>query len=107
MADQQAARAGDFAAGGIQASGEATQQRGFFTAVGGDHAKPVAGLAQESRLPAVYPNRFFVKSGGLMYCGVNFSEIGQALARQADLILKGAGPQRNTLPALDEAGDGG
>lgn len=55
-------------------------------------AAEIAALAKESRLPAVYPNRYFVKSGGLMSCGVNFTEMGQALAKEADLILKGAAP---------------
>jgi putative ABC transport system substrate-binding protein len=53
-------------------------------------AAEVTALAKEHRLPAIYPNRFFVRFGGLMSCGVNFSEMGHALAKAADLILKGA-----------------
>ncbi len=50
----------------------------------------VAELAREYRIPAVYPNRSYVKAGGLLSYGVDFVEMGKAAARQAELILNGA-----------------
>ena len=52
----------------------------------------VTSLAREHRLPAIYPNKSFVRSGGLLSCGVNFTEMGHALARTAALICQGAAP---------------
>jgi putative tryptophan/tyrosine transport system substrate-binding protein len=49
-------------------------------------------LAAKSRLPAIYPNRQFVKRGGLMSYGADQSESHRRAAYFVDTILKGANP---------------
>jgi putative tryptophan/tyrosine transport system substrate-binding protein len=49
-------------------------------------------LAAKSRLPAIYPNRHFVKRGGLMSYGADQSESYRRAAYFVDKILKGANP---------------
>src|SRR5262249_47368514 len=49
-------------------------------------------LASESRLPAIYPFRGYVETGGLMAYFFEFTDTSRQLARQLDLILKGAKP---------------
>jgi len=49
-------------------------------------------LAAKSRLPAIYPNRQFVKRGGLMSYGADQSESYRRAAYFVDTILKGANP---------------
>ena len=49
-------------------------------------------LAAKSRLPAIYPNRQFVKRGGLMSYGADQSESYHRAAYFVDTILKGANP---------------
>jgi ABC-type uncharacterized transport system substrate-binding protein len=49
-------------------------------------------LASEGRLPAIYPVRGYVETGGLMAYFFEFTDTGRQLARQLDLILKGAKP---------------
>ena len=49
-------------------------------------------LAAKSRLPAIYPNRHFVKKGGLMSYGANQKESFRRAAQFVDKILKGANP---------------
>ena len=49
-------------------------------------------LAAKSRLPAIYPNRQFVKRGGLMSYGADQSESYRRGAYFVDTILKGAKP---------------
>jgi putative ABC transport system substrate-binding protein len=49
-------------------------------------------FAAKSRLPAVYPNRHFVKSGGLMSYGADQRESYRRAAHFVDKILKGANP---------------
>jgi putative ABC transport system substrate-binding protein len=54
--------------------------------------KLIAELAEETRLPAMYPFKKFVESGGLMSYGVNVPDLGLRVANMVDRILKGAKP---------------
>jgi putative tryptophan/tyrosine transport system substrate-binding protein len=49
-------------------------------------------LADDYRLPAVYPYRHFVDSGGLISDGIDSAEVFQRSAAYFDRILKGAKP---------------
>jgi putative ABC transport system substrate-binding protein len=49
-------------------------------------------LAAKSRLPAMYPNRHFVKRGGLMSYGADQKNSFRRAAHFVDKILKGANP---------------
>ena len=52
----------------------------------------IVQLASEGRLPAIYPWREPVETGGLMAYFFEFADLSRHLARQLDLILKGAKP---------------
>ena len=52
----------------------------------------IVQLASEGRLPAIYPWRGAVETGGLMAYFFEFTDITRQLAGQLDLILKGAKP---------------
>ena len=52
----------------------------------------IAGLAADSRLPAIYAAREGVDVGGLMSYGANLSDLGRQTAVYVDKILKGAKP---------------
>jgi putative ABC transport system substrate-binding protein len=54
--------------------------------------KRIIDLAVEARLPAVYQDRSFVESGGLMSYGTNRSDWRRRIALYVDRILKGAKP---------------
>jgi putative tryptophan/tyrosine transport system substrate-binding protein len=56
----------------------------------------IVKLAAQHRLPAVYPFRYFVESGGLMSYGVDTVEVFRRSASYIDRILKGETPA--TLP---------
>jgi len=60
--------------------------------------KLIAELAEESRLPAIYPLKVFVESGGLMSYGSKQSDHGRGVALICDQILKGAKP--GDIPVL-------
>jgi ABC-type uncharacterized transport system substrate-binding protein len=49
-------------------------------------------LAEDYRLPAVYPYRHFVESGGLISDGIDSGDVFQRSAAYFDRILKGAKP---------------
>jgi putative ABC transport system substrate-binding protein len=49
-------------------------------------------FAAKSRLPAIYPNRHFVKRGGLMSYGADQKDSFRRAAQFVDKILKGANP---------------
>ena len=49
----------------------------------------VIQLAQEFRLPATYPNKYFAQIGGLMAYSFDIPELGRVAADQIDQILKG------------------
>jgi putative ABC transport system substrate-binding protein len=52
----------------------------------------IADLATKNRLPAIYDQRNFVDSGGLMSYGVDRTEPYRRVASMVDKILKGAKP---------------
>jgi len=56
------------------------------------HQRQVAELAAKYRLPAIYPRREFVDSGGLMSYGTDREEPFKRVAVMVDKILKGAKP---------------
>lgn len=56
------------------------------------HQAMILDLIARSRLPAVYPSRDFVASGGLMAYAVNYPDLYYRLASYADKILKGTKP---------------
>jgi putative ABC transport system substrate-binding protein len=55
-------------------------------------ARRVAELAVKSRLPAMYPLRFYVEAGGLISYSADLIEIWRRAAVFVDKILKGATP---------------
>jgi putative ABC transport system substrate-binding protein len=52
----------------------------------------VIRLANELRIPAIYPFRFFAVDGGLMSYGVDTADLNHRAASYVDRILKGANP---------------
>ena len=56
------------------------------------HRDPIIALAARHRLPAVYPYRIFVVSGGLMSYGPNSTDSYRRAAGYVDRILKGEKP---------------
>ncbi len=52
----------------------------------------IVGLAVRHRLPAVYSDRYFAESGGLVSFGNNTADLFRRAASYVDLILKGAKP---------------
>jgi putative tryptophan/tyrosine transport system substrate-binding protein len=56
------------------------------------HHELIIALAARHRLPAIYSNRFFVASGGLMSYGVDVLDLYRGAASYVDRILKGAKP---------------
>jgi len=54
--------------------------------------KRIADLALKTRLPAIYDDREFVESGGLMSYGTNLADSYRRAAIYVDRILKGASP---------------
>ena len=52
----------------------------------------IVALAARHRLPAVYPQRFYVAGGGLMSYGTDLIDMHQRAAGYVDRILKGAKP---------------
>jgi len=65
----------------------------LFTAT---NRQSIIALAAHHRLPAVYPFRYFVTSGGLMSYGIEMLETYRQAASYVDRILKGERP--NDLP---------
>jgi putative ABC transport system substrate-binding protein len=56
------------------------------------HREAIISLAARHRLPAVYPHRFFVTSGGLISYGLDNIEQYRLAADYVDRILKGEKP---------------
>jgi putative ABC transport system substrate-binding protein len=56
------------------------------------HRKQFAQLAVKTRLPATYPTSEFVEAGGLMFYGVNNTDLDRRAATYVDKILKGRKP---------------
>ena len=68
---------------------------GLVITVGGvtvRHRSLIAALASRHQLPAVYPNRYFVTSGGLMSYGPDLLDQFRRAADYVDRILKGTKP---------------
>jgi len=62
------------------------------SAAGIRHRELIIALAARHRLPAVYPYRLFVASGGLMSYGIDTSDPFRRAAGYVDRILKGEKP---------------
>jgi putative ABC transport system substrate-binding protein len=60
------------------------------------HRTLIIKLAEQYRLPAIYPYRFFPTSGGLLSYGIDTIIVFRQAAGYADKILKGTAP--NDLP---------
>ena len=56
------------------------------------HSALVVRLANELRLPAVYPFRHFAANGGLISYGVDSADLNLRAASYVDRVLKGAKP---------------
>ena len=56
------------------------------------HRDLICMVATRNRLPAIYPFRRFITSGGLMYYGADTKDMYRKLAEYVDRILKGAKP---------------
>jgi len=56
------------------------------------HQRAIVGLAARNRLPATYPGREFVESGGLIAYAVNYPDLYVRLATFVDKVFKGAKP---------------
>ncbi len=54
--------------------------------------KRIVALAIKSRIPAIYGDKIFVKSGGLKSYGTDFSDLYRRQANYVDRVLKGANP---------------
>jgi len=52
----------------------------------------IANMAARYRMPAVYSDRYFAESGGLLSFGNNTADLFRRAASYVDLILKGAKP---------------
>jgi len=52
----------------------------------------IVDLAQQHRLPAMYPNREYVDAGGLMFYGLSWTAVFSRAATYVDKILKGMKP---------------
>jgi putative ABC transport system substrate-binding protein len=61
----------------------------LFTAT---NRQSIIALAARHRLPAIYPARYFVASGGLMSYGIELLETYRQAATYVDRILKGEKP---------------
>ena len=53
---------------------------------------PIIALAAQQNLPAIYPFRLFVTSGGLISYGINLREMYVKAASYFDRILRGENP---------------
>jgi putative ABC transport system substrate-binding protein len=56
------------------------------------HLPVITGLAQQHRLPAMYPHRMYMDGGGLMYYGTSLREAYRRTAYYVDRVLKGTPP---------------
>jgi len=56
------------------------------------HRERIVAQAARYRVPTIYPVAEFVRAGGLLSYGVDYSDLWRRAASYADLILKGANP---------------
>jgi putative ABC transport system substrate-binding protein len=54
--------------------------------------KRIVELADQYRLPAIYPQKQYVDAGGLMSYGADYDDLFRRAAAYVDKILKGAKP---------------
>jgi len=66
------------------------------------HTGLIIDLAQQAKLPALYPYREFVTGGGLMAYAVDVQYMFAHAARYADLILKGTKPDEIPIYQADK-----
>ena len=59
---------------------------------GGHNFGTIGELAARHRLPAMYPYRFIVETGGLMSYGIDLDEVGRSNGYQMAQVLNGANP---------------
>jgi putative tryptophan/tyrosine transport system substrate-binding protein len=64
------------------------------------HRDLIIALAAQHKLPAVYNNRFFVATGGLISYGANFIDQHRRAAGYVDRILKGEKPADLPVQAI-------
>jgi putative ABC transport system substrate-binding protein len=74
-----------------------TQERADALIVGdqsehGTYSRLIIKLAEESRLPAIFPYRFWAERGGLMVYGIDGADLWRHAAGYIARILKGAKP---------------
>ena len=62
------------------------------SAILGSQRAQIAELAVKKRLPVMYHQSDFVEVGGLIFYGVNVSDLNRRAATYVDKILKGAKP---------------
>ena len=62
------------------------------TTITNTHREPIIQLAENNRLPAIYPDQEFVDAGGLMSYGPIYADLWRRAATYVDKILKGAKP---------------
>jgi putative tryptophan/tyrosine transport system substrate-binding protein len=82
-----------------------SEYRRVFAALAQDHAdgilvtdtsenitnrRVIIELAEKGRLPAIYPFRIFVETGGLMSYGIDIEETAHRVAEMVGQVLKGA-----------------
>jgi putative ABC transport system substrate-binding protein len=60
------------------------------------HRELICALAERYRLPAIYPFRMFISSGGLLSYGIDSRDLLRGAASYVDRILRGA--KANELP---------
>ena len=75
----------------------AIQQHADAVVIGADgltkaHQREIVDWTTRNKLPAIYPDRDFVESGGLIAYAVNYPDLYFRFARYVDKILKGAKP---------------
>ena len=56
------------------------------------HRKLIVSLTAQHGLPAMYPNDFFAKDGGLISYGVDLDDLFRRAASYVDRILRGQNP---------------
>jgi putative ABC transport system substrate-binding protein len=56
------------------------------------HRKRILKLAEQTRMPAIYPTVSWIDDGGLMYYGANIPDLYRRAATFVDKILKGTKP---------------
>jgi len=69
------------------------------------HRDLIVGLAARHRIPAIYPFRPFITSGGLAYYGTNTAQQYRSAAEYVDRILRGSKARRPAGAGADQVRD--